>query len=59
MESKPIISHNKIMLFLLLLLLNQVYNVEKNEITISINYTNNHRIINSAYQNKISQVVVN
>ena len=58
MESKRIISKNKIMLFLLLLLLNKVYNVD-NEITISINSTIGRSIINSKYHDKISQVAVN
>ena len=58
MESKHIISKNKIILFLLLLLLNKVYNVD-NEITISINLTLGNGIIDSKYHDKISQVVVN
>jgi hypothetical protein len=58
MESKHIISETKIILLLLLLILNKVYNVG-NEITIVINSTINSSIINSTYHDKISQVVVN
>ena len=58
MESKHIISKNKIILLLLLLLLNKVYNVD-NEITIVIDSTISNSIIYSSFQYKISQVIVN